>query len=152
MNPTPHHVFSRQTCEGWGRRVFTSGAGGGGGGGGADRAPKNGGGGKGSIDRHHQSVVMNSGIKSGQFFFSPNIWQMMTFLNPLDTLIPKLIFISCRFLGLGHLRGMRVSLGRIVGVPSIEPFGGGGVRPEGSIDPPPPPPPRPEVKPRRHMM
>ena len=25
-------------------------------------------------------------------FFSPNIWQMMTFLNPLDALIPKIPF------------------------------------------------------------
>ena len=24
--------------------------------------------------------------------FSPNIWQMMTFLNPLDALIPKIPF------------------------------------------------------------
>ena len=24
--------------------------------------------------------------------FSPNIWQMMTFLNPLDALIPKILF------------------------------------------------------------
>ena len=37
--------------------------------------------------------------------------------------------------------GPGVSLGRILGVPSIEPFfgGGGGVRPEGSINAPPPP-------------
>ena len=26
------------------------------------------------------------------FFLSPNIWQMMTFLNPLDALIPKIPF------------------------------------------------------------
>ena len=25
-------------------------------------------------------------------FFSPNVWQMMTFLNPLDALIPKIPF------------------------------------------------------------
>ena len=31
-------------------------------------------------------------IKIGQFFFSPNPWQMMTFLNPLDALIPKIPF------------------------------------------------------------
>ena len=44
-------------------------------------------------------------------------------------------------MGLGHLRGPGVSLGRILGVLSIEPlFGGeGGVRPGASIDPPPPP-------------
>ena len=28
-------------------------------------------------------------------FFSPNIWQMMTFLNPLDALIPKIPFSFC---------------------------------------------------------
>ena len=41
---------------------------------------------------------MNSGAKGAKkffehqkwsIFFSPNIWQMMTFLNPLDALIPK---------------------------------------------------------------
>ena len=30
-------------------------------------------------------------IKLGRFF-SANIWQMMTFLNPLDALIPKIPF------------------------------------------------------------
>ena len=67
--------------------------------------------------------------------FSPNIWHMMTFLDHLDVLIPK-IPLSLRFLGPGHLRGPGVSLGRILGVPSIEPFlGEGGVSPGGSIDP-----------------
>ena len=62
-------------------------------------------------------------------FFSPNAWQMMTFLNSLDALIPKIPFLFfCRFLGLAHLRGLGVSLIRILGVPSIEPFlGEGGV-------------------------
>ena len=54
---------------------------------------------------------------------SPNTWQMMTFLSPLDALIPKSHF---PFLGLGHLRGPGVSLGRILGVSSIEPLLGGG--------------------------
>ena len=64
---------------------------------------------------------------------------MMTFLNPLDALIPKIPFsFFSRFLGQGHLRGPGVRLGRILGGLSIEPFlGEGGVRPEGSIDPPP---------------
>ena len=31
-------------------------------------------------------------IKNGQNFFPPKIWQMMTFLNPLDALIPKIPF------------------------------------------------------------
>ena len=48
------------------------------------------------------------------------------------------IFFFSQFLGLGHLPGLGVRLGRILGVLSIEPFlGEGGVRPEGSIDPPP---------------
>ena len=34
------------------------------------------------------------------------------------------IFIFCRFLGLGHLRGPAVSLVRILGIPSMEPFWG----------------------------
>ena len=51
----------------------------------------------------------------------------MTFLNPLDALIPKIPFsLFCRFLGLGHLRGSGVSLGRILEGPSIEPFFWGG--------------------------
>ena len=49
------------------------------------------------------------------------------------------IFFFSRFLGLGHLQGPGVRLGRILGVLSIQPFlGEGGVRPEGSIDCPPP--------------
>ena len=76
---------------------------------------------------------------------SPNTWQMLTFLNPLDALIPKIPFIFCRFLGLGHPWGPGVRLGRILGGPSIEPFlGERGIWPEGSIDPPP----RPETKAR----
>ena len=46
-------------------------------------------------------------------FFSPNIWQMMTFLNALIPETPFSFF--CRFLRLGHLRGPGVSLGRILG-------------------------------------
>ena len=80
---------------------------------------------------------MNSGAKGAEIFlsiekgskiFPPNMWQMMTFLNPLDALIPKIPFhFFCRFLGLGHLRGRQgVRLGRILGVPSIEPFLGEG--------------------------
>ena len=63
----------------------------------------------------------------------------MHFLNPprsADSKSPIVIFY--RVLGPGHLRGPRVSLGRILGVPSIEPLlGGGGVKPGGSVDPPP---------------
>ena len=50
------------------------------------------------------------------------------FSDPLDALIPKIPFsFFCRLLGLGHLRGPGVSLVRILGVPSIEPFFWGGV-------------------------
>ena len=44
-----------------------------------------------------------------------------------------------RFLGLGHLRRPGVSLGRILGVLSIEPFFWGGVPAGGLYRPPPPP-------------
>ena len=60
---------------------------------------------------------------------------MMTFLNPLDALIPKIPFSFFPDFWVWVVR-----LGRILGVLSNEPFlGEGGVRPEGSIDPPPPP-------------
>ena len=45
--------------------------------------------------------MMNSGaedaekvfsIENGQFFFPPITWHMMTFLNPLNALIPKIPF------------------------------------------------------------
>ena len=68
--------------------------------------------------------------KWSKFFFSPNTWQTVTFLNPLDALIPKIpfSFFFLPILGLGHLRGLGVSLRRILGVPPIEPFlGEGGV-------------------------
>ena len=53
----------------------------------------------------------------------------MTFLNPLDALIPNIPFqfFFCGISGPGHLRGPGVSLGRILGGPSIEPFFGGGL-------------------------
>ena len=64
----------------------------------------------------------------------------MTFLNPLDALIPKIPFSFFPDFWVwvtSKARGFR--LGRILGVLSIEPFlGKGGVPPEGSIAPPPP--------------
>ena len=59
------------------------------------------------------------------------------------------IFIFCRFLGLCHLRGPGVSLGRIFRVPSIEPLlGCGGGLARGLYRPPPPieSPPAPEER------
>ena len=60
----------------------------------------------------------------------------MTNLNPLDALIPKIPFSFFSDFWV-WVRGPGVSLGRILGVLSIEPFLEGGP-PEGSIDPPPP--------------
>ena len=51
------------------------------------------------------------------------------------------IFIFSPFLGLGHLQGLGVRFGRILGVPSIEPFLGEGGGPAGGLYRPPPPPP-----------
>ena len=63
----------------------------------------------------------------------PNAWQMMTFLNLLDALIPKIPF-SFSFFAEFWVRvtsGARgVNLVRILGVPSIEAFFGGGWSPE----------------------
>ena len=55
-------------------------------------------------------------------FVSPNTWQMMIFLKPLDALIPKIVFsLFAEFFGPGHLRGLGVvSLAGILGGPSIE--------------------------------
>ena len=63
----------------------------------------------------------------------------MTFLNPLERADSKNpIFIFCRFMGLGHLRGLGVSLGRILGVHSVELLlGGGGGSGQGLYRPPP---------------
>ena len=52
-------------------------------------------------------------------FFSPNTWQMMVSLNPLDVLIPKIPFSFFAELWVWVTSGARgVSLGRI---------GGGGI-------------------------
>ena len=52
------------------------------------------------------------------------------------------IFIFCRILCPGHIPGLGVSVGRVVGALSIEPFlgeGGEAVEPKGFVDPPPRP-------------
>ena len=52
-----------------------------------------------------------------------HIWQMMTFLNPLDALIPKIPFsFFADFWVRVTSEAPGVSLGRIFGGPSIEPF------------------------------
>ena len=40
--------------------------------------------------RRHRKFFLH--IKNGRNFSSPNIWQMTSFLNPLDALIPKIPF------------------------------------------------------------
>ena len=78
-------------------------------------------------------------IKNGQFFFTKYMAND-DFPEPprhADSKTP--IFIFCQFLGLGHLWGLGVSLGRILGVPSIEPFLGTGGLAMGLYRPPPPP-------------
>ena len=74
-----------------------------GGGGGSIEPPKTGGGGfgkraqlTGTINQSLSSLAPKapkifSSTKIGRFF-SPNIWQMTTFLNPLNALIPKIPF------------------------------------------------------------
>ena len=78
-------------------------------------------------------------IKIDQNFFSPNTWQMMTFLNPLDAVIPKIPFsFFVDFWVWVTSEAPEVSLGRILGVLSIEPLLGGGGPATGLYQPPPP--------------
>ena len=91
---------------------------------------------------------MNFGSEGAKIFLSnenwsifrhTNPWQMMPFLNPLDALIPNIPF-SFFFGRVRVTSGARgaVSVG-FWGARQLTPLGGGGVRPEGSIDPPTPP-------------
>ena len=75
-----------------------------------------------------------------QIFFSPNTWQMLTFLNPLDVLIPKIPFsffaefwirVTARAQG-------SVSVG-FWGARQLSPFWGGGPSQRALSNPPPPP-------------
>ena len=73
-------------------------------------------------------------------YFLPNAWQMMTFLTPLDVLIPKIPFSFFGKLWVRITSGARgsVSVG-FWGRRQLSPFGGGGgVRPESSVNPPAP--------------
>ena len=73
------------------------------------------------------------------FFFAPNTWQVTTFLNPLDTLIPKIqfSFFFCRILCSVHLRAQgSVSVVFLGGRQFL--FLGGGLA-RGLYRPPPPP-------------
>ena len=79
-------------------------------------------------------------------FFPPNTndeWQMMTFLRPLDALIPKIPVSFCLIWGPDHLREPGGQCWWNFGGPSIEPFlgvwGGGGLVKGLPRHPPPPP-------------
>ena len=65
-------------------------------------------------------------IESGQFF-PPNTWQIMTFLNPLDVLIPKIPFSLFFFAEFSVLVTSRpgLSLDRIFGGREWSPSFGG---------------------------
>ena len=73
-------------------------------------------------------------------FFLTNIWQMMTFLNPLDALIPKIPFsiFADFWVWVTSEAWGSVSVG-FLGVLSIEPFWGrgGGACQGALLDPPP---------------
>ena len=76
-------------------------------------------------------------------FCSPNTRPMMTFLNPLDALIPKIPFSFFAEFRVRVTSGAPgVSLGRILGGPSIEPFLGGGRLARGLYRAPPLPSPK----------
>ena len=117
-----------------------------GGGGGVNGAPKIWGGGdweKGSVSQaplvSYYELLRR--IEIGQFFFSPNIWQMMTFLNPLDALIPKIpfpFFADFRVWVTSEARGS-VSVG-FWGSCQLSPFWGRGCLARGLYQPPPAPP------------
>ena len=80
-------------------------------------------------------------IKNGQIFFSPNPWQMMTSLKPLDALIPKIPFLFFADFWVwvtSEARGS-VSVG-FWGCRQLSPFLGGSS--PGAVSTPPPPPPQ----------
>ena len=77
-------------------------------------------------------------IENGQFF-TPNTWQKIAFLNPLDALIPEIARSPFAEFGSGSPPGPGVSLTRILGARQLSFSLAGGVQPEGCIEPPPPP-------------
>ena len=65
-----------------------------------------------------------SALKMVNFYFTKYMAND-DFSEPPQRTDPKNpIFICCRILGPGHLRGLGVSLGRLLEGPSIEPFWG----------------------------
>ena len=71
--------------------------------------------------------------------FSPNAWQIIAFLNPLDVLIPQILFAFPPEFRVGVCSGPRSQSRSDFGALSIEPVWGRG---GGASQSPPPPPPR----------
>ena len=90
---------------------------------------------------------MNPGAEGAEKFFEHCKWSKFFFTKymanddfsepPQHADSKNPIFIFCRFLGLGHLRGPGVSLGSICGVPSIQPFFWRGGASQGALSTPP---------------
>ena len=80
-------------------------------------------------------------IKIGQIFFSPNTWQMTTFLNPLDALIPKIqkSFFADFWVWVTSEAQGSVSVG-FWGSCQLSPFWGRGGSSQGALSTAPPPP------------
>ena len=78
-------------------------------------------------------------IKIGQNFFPPNTWQKMTFLNPLDVLIPKIPFSFFADFWIWITSGAQgsVSVGFWGSRQAL--FGGGGGSSQGALSTPPSP-------------
>ena len=119
--------------------------------GGAIEPPKTGGGGSGKraqltgpsisyyeLWRQRPRKFFFLRIKIGQFF-SRNIWQMISFLNPLDALIPKIPFSFLADFWVrvtSEARGL-VSVG-FWGSRQLSPFWGRGGASQGALSTPPP--------------
>ena len=74
-----------------------------------------------------------SSTKIGRFFFTKCMANDDFSEPPRRADSKNPIFIFSRLLGLGHLQGLGVRLGRILGVLSIEPFLGEGGGPAGGL-------------------
>ena len=100
-------------------------------GGGVNRGPQNGGGGSGKRAQLTGPSISHYELwwrrrRNGQFFFTKYMANDDFSEPPRRTDSTNPIFTFCRFLGLGHLRGPGVSLGRISGPRQLSPFLGWG--------------------------
>ena len=75
-------------------------------------------------------------IRNGQKNFPPNTWQMMTLLNPLDALIPKIRFSILADFWVWVTSEARGSVS--VGFSGSRQLGGGGGSSQGAQSTPPP--------------